>query len=264
MDLKLLLEKAIPTVLQVGEFIKQERIGFDAHKVSDKSLNQLVSYVDIEAEKQLVEGLSKVLPSAGFIGEEGTSTQTHNTEYTWVIDPLDGTTNFIHGLPVYCISVGLLHEKEPVIGIVFEMNRNELFTAYQNGGAWLNKQQISVTKTPNLKDTLLATGFPYYDFDKTQSYLKVLNHLMKNTRGLRRMGSAAVDLAYTACGRFDAYFEYSLSPWDVAGGACLVKEAGGIVCDFKGEDNYLFGKEILACNPFIAEELKRLLWEGFY
>jgi myo-inositol-1(or 4)-monophosphatase len=264
MDLKAILTLTENVVREAGAYIQSQRVGFDNSFVNDKSLNQLVSYVDVETEKLLVSKLSDILPKAGFIGEETATDSILSQDFTWVIDPLDGTTNFIHGLPVYCVSVGLLHFNVPVLGIVFEMNRNEMFTAYKDGGAFLNGKKINVTQTQKLNETLIATGFPYYDFENMKSYLNVLTELMKSTRGLRRMGSAAVDLAYTACGRFDAFFEYSLSPWDVAGGACIVKEAGGTVMDFRGGENYLFGKEIIACNPFVAKKILNLIQSKFY
>ncbi|MCO6495550.1 MAG: inositol monophosphatase [Bacteroidetes bacterium] len=264
MQLKDIVEDVKSLALEAGAFIEREKIGFNAQVVKEKSTNQLVSYVDIETEKLIVNGLSSIISQAGFIGEESAANHSNDHEYTWVIDPLDGTTNFVHNLPVYCISIGLLHFNKPVLGVIYEPNRKELFSAYDQGGAYLNNKKITVSHNNKLQSTLLATGFPYYDFDKIGAYLKVLDYLMKNTRGLRRMGSAAIDLAYTACGRFDGFFEYGLSPWDVAGGTCIVNEAGGNVCDFKGTDNYLFGKEIIACNPLIYEQLVRLIKENFH
>jgi len=263
MQLQEILKDVKSVALEVGTFIENERKNFDSNIVQEKSPNQLVSYVDIEAEKQIIQGLSAILPQAGFIGEEA----THNSEqkeYTWVIDPLDGTTNFVHNLPVFCISIGLLHQNKPILGVIYEPNRKELFYASENSGAFLNNRNIRVTQTETLQRTLLATGFPYYDFDKVRAFLNVLDYLMKNTRGLRRMGSAAVDLAYTACGRFDGFFEYGLSPWDVAAGACIVKEAGGIVCDFRNGNDFLFGKEIIACNTQIALSLVPFISKQFH
>jgi myo-inositol-1(or 4)-monophosphatase len=166
--------------------------------------------------------------------------------YTWIIDPLDGTTNFIHGIPTYAISIALYEEDKPVVGIVYEMNRGEMFFTFKGGAAYLNNKEIQVSKNDNLSQSLLATGFPYYDFDGMKGYLSALQYFMKNTQGMRRMGSAAVDLAYVACGRFDGYFEYGLSPWDVAGGVFIVQQAGGKVSDFKGGDDCIFGRAIVA------------------
>ncbi|MBX2985480.1 MAG: inositol monophosphatase [Bacteroidia bacterium] len=264
MQLQEILKDVKSLVLETGSFIETEQKTFNAKATQIKSPNQLVSYVDLEAEKQLIHGLSTIFPEAGFIGEETNPENTTKKEYTWIIDPLDGTTNFVHGLPIYCISIGLVQNNHPVLGVIYEPNRKELFSSYRHGGAFLNSQRIVVTQTNQLSDTLLATGFPYYDFEKINAYLKVLDYLMKSTRGLRRMGSAAVDLAYTACGRFDGFFEYGLSPWDVAGGACIVNEAGGHVCDFKGKGDYLFGKEIIACNSHIYQQVIDLIKSNFH
>jgi myo-inositol-1(or 4)-monophosphatase len=247
---------------EVGANIIQQRLNFDPAVVVEKGLNQLVSFVDIEAEKQLVEGLKKLIPEAGFITEENTVEQL-NTERVWIIDPLDGTTNFIHNLPVYSISIALAKGNEILIGVVYEMGKKDLFTAWQNGGAWCNGEKISVTKTSELSQSLIATGFPYYEFDQMEAYIKTLTYLMKNTHGLRRLGSAAVDLAYVACGKFDAFFETGLNAWDVAAGCLLVQEAGGTVYDFKGENNFLFGKSITAGNVPVNAILNQLVQSNF-
>lgn len=243
-------------VKEVGSFIHTESKKFTSASIELKGLNDLVSYVDKEAEEMLVIGLTNILPHAGFITEEGTA---HNEKepYVWIIDPLDGTTNFIHGLPVYSISVALLYQKQLVLGLVYEINKKELFYAHKGGGAWLNDKPIEVSPIDKLENSLLATGFPYHNFEGLDTYLDLLKHFMKDTHGLRRMGSAAVDLAYVACGRFEGFFEYNLNPWDVAGGAFIVHEAGGIVTDFKGGDNYLFGKSIIA-----AGKVNRVLFDA--
>lgn len=249
-------------VKSVGAFLQNEAQTFSADKVETKSLNQLVSYVDKTAEEKLVAGLKLILPEAGFITEEETIA-TEQKEFMWVIDPLDGTTNFIHQLPVYSISVALIQNNEPIIGVVFEPNRHELFYAWKDGGAYLNGHKISVSQNNLLKHGLLATGFPYYDFEQMQQYLDTLKTLLLATRGLRRMGSAAVDLAYVACGRFDGFFEYGLSPWDVAGGIVLVKEAGGMVSDFSGQNEAIFSKEIVAASSKVYPEFYDIINKGF-
>ena len=167
-------------------------------------------------------------------------------ELTWIIDPLDGTTNFVHGIPNYCVSIGLMQEGKIVAGVVYEVANDECFYAWKNGGAFMNKQPIQVSKAPAFSDCVLATGFPYYEFEQLEEYLRILNQLMKDTQGLRRMGSAAADMAYVACGRYGGYFEYNLNSYDIAGGVILVQEAGGTVTDFKGGDDFLFGREIVA------------------
>ncbi len=212
--------------------------------INEKSLNQLVSYVDIESEKMLVEGLLEITPNAAFITEEGTTDQNRTDQY-WIIDPLDGTTNYLFGHRQYSISIALVENGETVFGCVHIPMDNETYYADKTG-AYLNGEKISVSPRTNLVDTLIATGFPYYNFDEMESYLNVLKVLMQETKGLRRMGSAAIDLAYTACGKFDGFFELNLSPWDVAAGAYIVQQAGGKVTDFNEGDNYIFGNSIMA------------------
>ncbi len=263
MNLEIITAEINSIVLKVGDYILEQRMIFSQEKVEIKALNQLVSYVDIHAEKELVKNLSALLPEAGFITEEGTSV-TGIKEYNWIIDPLDGTTNFIHGVPVYSISIALAKENEVIIGVVYELGRKELFTAWQNGGAWLNGQPIKVSSETDLTKSLIATGFPYYDFEQMEAYINVLKNLLKSTHGLRRMGSAAVDMAYVACGRFEGFFEYGLHAWDIAAGILLVKEAGGDVVDFKGGNAYLFGKTIISGNSHIDKALLKLIKSEFY
>jgi myo-inositol-1(or 4)-monophosphatase len=238
---------------QVGAFIKNERKLFSVNKIEVKGKNDFVSYVDKTSEIKIIEGLSALLPDSGFIAEEGTSTKKGDV-YDWIIDPLDGTTNFIHGIPCYSISIALMQNKELVLGVIYEINLDECFYAWQGSKAYLNGQEINVSKTPTLADSLLATGFPYYDYSKLDQYMEVFKYFMKNTHGLRRLGSAATDLAYVACGRFDGFYEYCLQPWDVAAGAFIVQQAGGKTTDFNGGDNYVFGKEIVAGNSTFFPE----------
>ncbi len=239
----------------VGKFILEERSGFSQEKVEfKKSSSDLVSYVDKTAEEKLVAGLKDLIPKAGFLTEESTVEQKKE-EYTWIIDPLDGTTNFVHGIPVFAVSVGLLHHEKVVGGVVYEINRDECFYASEGNGAFLNGAPINVSRAETIEESLFSTGFPYYNFEKLEEYLAILNQLMKNSHGLRRMGSAATDLAYVACGRFEAFFEYNLNPWDVAAGIIIIQEAGGEVTDFKGGDDFLFGREIVAGGPVQKELL---------
>jgi myo-inositol-1(or 4)-monophosphatase len=262
MNIQSICTQACSLAKEAGQFIKEERKNFDANVVEVKSFNQLVSYVDKSAEEILVKGLAQIFPEAGFITEEKTIA-TEQKEYMWVIDPLDGTTNFIHNLPVYSVSIGLMHHQKVILGVVYEINLDELFYAWQGGGAWLNGNQIRVKTNTELGKSLLATGFPYYDFKAMEQYLNTLKHFMKNTQGMRRMGSAAVDLAYTACGRFDGFFEYGLSPWDIAGGICLIEEAGGIVTDFEGNGNCVFGKAIIGASSAIYPEFSGVIKSNF-
>lgn len=257
-NLEELNHKTISIIKDVGSFIRDARKTFDSSKVEHKGLNDLVSYVDKEAEKLLVESLSKLLPGSTFITEEETIERT-STEYTWIIDPLDGTTNFIHGLPVYSISVALYQNNEPIIGVVYEIGRDECFYAWKGGKAFMNKTEIKVSATNKLRDSLVATGFPYTKFEHIDKYLEILKGLMCETHGIRRMGSAAVDLAYVACGRFDAFFEYNLNAWDVAAGAFIVQQAGGKVSNFSGGNEFIESRQITAANPEISKELTRIL-----
>lgn len=262
MDLELLCRKACLVAGEAGNFIRQERQNFQESSVEIKSFNQLVSYVDKTAEEILVKQLSIILPEASFITEEQTIA-TQAKEWMWVIDPLDGTTNFIHDIPVYSVSIGLLQNNSVKMGVVYEVNKDEMFYAWSGGGAYLNGKRISVKINSELQKSLLATGFPYYDYHHMDAYLNVLKHFMKNTQGMRRMGSAAIDLAYTACGRFDAFFEYGLSPWDVAGGICLIEEAGGIISEFDGGKNALFGKSIMGASSAIYPAFSEVIKSHF-
>jgi myo-inositol-1(or 4)-monophosphatase len=234
-----------------GKFIANERAHFDLSKVENKGLHDLVSYVDKTSERQLVDSLQNLLPEAGFIVEEGTSTK-RGERFNWVIDPLDGTTNFISGVPVYAVSISLLEADELVLGVVYEIGHDECFYAWKGSKAYLNGEEIHVSNTATIPDALLATGFPYSNFEQLDNYLALLKWGMTEARGVRRLGSAATDLAYVACGRFDAFFEYDLKPWDVAAGAFIAQQAGGNVFDFSGGNQYVFGGEIIASNPLIS------------
>ncbi|MCL4171156.1 UNVERIFIED_CONTAM: hypothetical protein GTU68_039147, partial [Idotea baltica] len=208
--------------------MKEERSSFKQADVEVKELNNFVSYVDKQAEQRFVTALELLLPEAGFIAEEGTSSKK-GERYHWIIDPLDGTTNYVHGIPFYCTSVALMDGDELVMGVIYEPNTQECFHALTGQGAFLNGKPINVTDNSVLSDCLLATGFPYDDFEREDAFFKVLKTLTQQSRGLRRLGSAALDLAYVACGRFDGFFEYGLNPWDVAAGALIVQEAEGKV-----------------------------------
>lgn len=254
MELIRICEQMIKAATETGRFILAEQAKFTESKVEEKGLHNLVSYVDKTAEEKLVAALSQVLPEAGFITEEETVEQV-KAEYKWIIDPLDGTTNFIHGVPCYAVSLALVKDDVPVAGVIYEINRAESFYAWQGGGAYLNGKPIKVSDRTKLNDSLLVTGFPYYDYGKLDQYLSLFKHLMKHSRGIRRLGSAATDMAYVACGRFEAFYEYGLSPWDVAAGIIIVQEAGGVCADFSGGNNYLFGKELVCSNGHVQQEL---------
>lgn len=254
MNLEQLCQQTIEIAKKAGAFIKQEATTFDRSKIEFKGVNDLVSYVDKQTEIQVVEGLKKILPEAGFITEEGTET-IRQERYNWIIDPLDGTTNFTHGLQHYAVSIGLMENQEMVLGVIYNPEHDECFYAYKNGGAYLNGKPIKVSDAPALKDALIATGFPYHDFNLTQQYLQVLGSFMGKSHGVRRIGSAALDMAYVAAGRCEGFFEFNLNAWDVAAGIVIVQEAGGKMSKFTAGGDYLFGREMVASNGSIHQEM---------
>ncbi len=254
MNLLQTIEKAKKIAIDVGEFIRQESQNFTVDKVELKGKADLVSYVDQTAETRLVEQLSELIPGSSFITEENMVEQKQS-DNTWIIDPLDGTTNFVHGIPSYAVSVALQVDGKLSAGIVYEISRDECFWAVKGLGAFRNREMIHVTPANKIDDSLFSTGFPIYNFEKIDEYLAILNELMRNSHGLRRIGSAATDLAFVACGRMEGFFEYNLNAWDVAAGALIVQEAGGTVTDFKGGDDFLFGREIVAAGPVHSELL---------
>ena len=251
-ELEQLCQQACALVTSVADFIRGEVGKVGTEKIEVKALNSLVSYVDKTAERQLVAGLSELQPGSTFLTEEETVEQSAGV-FQWIIDPLDGTTNFLHQLPCFAVSVALRQHEEIVLGIVYEVNRQECFSTWKGGGAWLNGRRIHASDCDRLADSLVATGFPYREFETMEVYMKTLRQLMASTRGLRRYGAAAVDLAYVACGRFDSFFEYGLAAWDVAAGVLLVQEAGGRVSDFDGGGDYSFGGRLLAAAPGVFE-----------
>jgi myo-inositol-1(or 4)-monophosphatase len=254
MNLDKILNDSIEIVKKVGGYIKNEMPNLSNEIVETKSLHNFVTYVDKQAEKQLVTELSKLISEAGFVTEEETIEQAKNKKYKWIIDPLDGTTNFIHKLFPVAISVALQENEKTILGIIYEIGLDECFYSHINTSAYMNGKQISVSKTKKVSDSLIATGFPYYNYKKLPEFMKTIEFFMQKSHGLRRPGSAATDLAYVACGRFDGFYEYSLKVWDVAAGAFLVEQAGGKVCDFSGKNNYLYGQEIIASNNYIFSE----------
>jgi len=259
MKIEDIVQETEQIIKNCGQFIREESKKFSLDDVELKGKADLVSYVDKQTEKLLVSKLSKLMPEAGFITEEGTIDQLEK-EYTWIIDPLDGTTNFVHGIPSYAVSVGLKKGDTIVMGFVYEINRSECFYAWKDGGAYLDGESIKVSPVMGIEESLFSTGFPANDFPKVDQYLSILKELLSQSHGLRRMGSAASDLAYVACGRLQGFFEYNLKPWDVAGAASIVQEAGGFVSDFKGGDNFLFGGEIIAAcgvHPQLLEMINR-------
>lgn len=246
-------------VLEVAKFIRGEYGQVADSQIEDKSHNNFVSFVDKTSEKMLIEGLGGIVEGATFLGEEGMSEYDTKAPWAWIIDPLDGTTNFLHQIPIFSISVALQHEGQTVVGIVYDVMREESFLAVKGEGATLNGRKISVRQGISLSQSLLVTGFPYDDFGLTDNYMATLKHFWGTTRGVRRLGSAAIDLAYVAAGRFDGFWEYSLAAWDVAAGAFLVEEAGGTVTDFSGRRDFVFGEEIIAAAPNVHSEMLEVI-----
>lgn len=254
-NLEKICHDVVALARETGAFVKSERQK-NKLDIENKGTNDFVTHVDKGSEQRLVKGLKLILPQAGFIAEENTDT-TKGEEFNWVIDPIDGTTNFIHGLTPYAISIALMQHDQIVVGVVYEMGLDECFYAWKGGHAWLNGKQISVSDRKTVSDSLVATGFPYTMFKQMNVFLKSLDFFMRKSHGIRRLGSAAADLAYVACGRFEAFYEYNLNPWDVAAGALLVTEAGGRMSDFSGGNNYIFGKELVATNHHVYDEFLR-------
>ncbi len=263
MNLEVLTKEVIALAREVGSFLKDERKKFKLSDIEYKGHSNLVSYVDKAAEEKIVKRLLELLPEAGFITEEETINKTGEV-YNWIVDPLDGTTNFIHGLPLYSVSIALEQNKELVLGVVFEVNLDECFYAWKDGGAYVNGESISVSPHSQLSDTLIATGFPYFNFEKETQYLNIVRELMQQCHGVRRMGSAAVDMAYVACGRFDAYFEYNINLYDIAAGAVIVREAGGSAFNFAGGDEFYHSREMIASNGKVGEAMKEVVQRHFY
>ncbi len=256
MKLEVILIQVIEIVKEVGSFILEESKKLSASDIEVKGFNDFVTNVDKEAEQRLIGKLKGIIPNAGFIVEEDKS-QKEASEYNWIIDPIDGTTNFIHSIPVFSISVALRFRTDIIIGIVYEINSKECFHAIKNHPAFLNNDIISVSQNKILSNALLATGFPYNDFSQLDPYLLLFKDLMKHSSGIRRLGSAAVDLAYVACGRFDVFYEYGLKPWDIAAGSFIVQQAGGTVTDFSGRSDFIINRQIIASNTILHDEFVR-------
>lgn len=253
-----ILAKLLPFVHKTAEFISKEFMSFDPANIEIKGHNDLVSYVDKTAEAMLAEACLTITPDAGFINEE-TGIKSPDAEFVWIIDPLDGTTNFMQKIPIFAISIALQHEGKLVLGVVHEINRYETFTAIKGQGAFLNGKRIQVTEENQLSQVVVATGFPYSNFYNLEDYISMFKEFLYSTRGLRRLGSAAVDLAFTAAGRFGGFFEANLKPWDIAAGTLIVQEAGGLVTDYYGNTDCLFGNSILASSPSIHEQMMKII-----
>lgn len=247
MELEKICNQVIEAVKDAGAFINVQQRDNESHEIEVKGKHNFVTEVDKKTEQMLVGALGKILPEAGFIAEEGTSEKRGET-FNWIIDPVDGTTNFIHGAFPYAISVALAENDTPVLGVILELGRNECFYGWKNGGAWVDGRPIRVSGNKTLNSSLIAMGFPYTNFERMDQFMQTVAWFLKNSRGLRRLGSAATDIAWVACGRYDGFYEYGLNAWDVAAGMIILREAGGRCADFSGGEDCLFGEEIICSN----------------
>ena len=252
-----MLNTAVKAARRAGAIINRASNDLDLLTVRTKRENDFVSEVDHKAEQAIIDTLLTAYPKHAILAEE--SGETGKSEFQWVIDPLDGTTNFLHGFPQYAVSIALLHKGQLDQAVIFEPTRNELYTASRGRGAFLNDRRIRVGRRDKLQDALISTGFPYRDFTHLDAYTGMFRDLVQKTSGLRRPGSAALDLAWVAAGRTDGFFEIGLNPWDVAAGCLLVQEAGGLVSDFTGESGYLKSGNIVAGSPKIFAQLLKAI-----
>ncbi|MFZ9136645.1 MAG: inositol monophosphatase family protein [Hylemonella sp.] len=255
-----MLNVAVKAARAAGAIINRAALDVESVRVSQKQVNDFVTEVDQASEDTIIETLLTAYPGHGIWAEEsGREHGAKDSEFVWIIDPLDGTTNFIHGFPVYCISIALSVRGKIEQAVIYDPTRNDLFTATRGRGAYLNDRRIRVSKRTDLKQCLVSTGFPFRKGDDFSKYLAMMSEVMQRTAGLRRPGAAALDLAYVAAGYADGFFETGLSPWDVAAGSLLVTEAGGLVGNLTGEADFLEQKECLAGNPRIYGQLVGLL-----
>lgn len=255
-----MINVAVKAARAAGNIINRAALDIEAVRVSQKKANDFVTEVDHAAEAAIIETLLTAYPGHGIWAEEsGREHGAQDSEYVWIIDPLDGTTNFIHGLPVYCVSIALAVKGKVEQAVVYDPTRNDLFTATKGRGAYLNDRRIRVSKRTELKQSLISTGFPFRPGDNFNNYLQMMGEVMQRTTGLRRPGSAALDLAYVAAGRTEGFFELGLQPWDVAAGSLLVTEAGGLVGNFTGEADFLEQHELVAGTPRVYGQLVGIL-----
>src|SRR5262245_15210783 len=248
-----MLNIAVKAARRAGAIINRASRNLDIVSVREKAANDFVSDVDREAEAAIIKTLRDAYPDHSILAEE--SGASGKSEYRWNVDPLDGTTNYLHGFPQYAVAIALMHRETVTQAVVYDPGRNDLFTATRGRGAFLNDQRMRVSKRAELKAGLIGTGFPFRQLDHLETYLAILRDIMKNSAGVRRAGSAALDLAYVAAGRLDAFWELGLGPWDMAAGSLLITEAGGLVGDLEGESGYMESGHIVAGNPRIFVQL---------
>jgi myo-inositol-1(or 4)-monophosphatase len=253
-----ILTNAVKAARRAGSIITRASQDVGALKIRSKTYNDFVSEVDHAAERAIIETLQDAYPDHGFLGEESGDTNP-DAENIWIIDPLDGTTNFLHNFPQYCVSIALMQRGQLTQAVVYDPNRNDLFTATKGRGAFLNDKRIRVTNRIKLQDSLIGTGFPFRDFSHLDTYMPMLKDMIKKASAIRRPGSAALDLAYVAAGYLDGFWEIGLSKWDIAAGALLVQEAGGIVADFEGNESWFGTGNIVAANPKVFAQMLQVL-----
>lgn len=252
-----MLNTAVKAARRAGGIINRAGQNLDVLKVSSKASNDFVSEVDRSAEQAIIEILHKAYPDHAILAEE--SGGQGRSDYQWIVDPLDGTTNFLHGFPQYAVSIALSHKGQLTQAVVYDPVKNDLFTATRGVGAYLNDKRLRVSKRTTLEGALIGTGFPFRQMDNLDAYLAMFRDVLQKTAGLRRPGSAALDLAYTAAGWYDGFWELGLSPWDMAAGCLLITEAGGLVGDLSGEPNYMKSGHIVAGNPRVFGQLLKTL-----
>lgn len=251
-----MLNTAIKAARRAGSIIARASRDLDTLTITQKTGNDFVSEVDHEAEAAIIKVLLGAYPDHSILAEE--SGASGKSDYQWIIDPLDGTTNFIHGFPQYSVSIGLRHKGVLTQAVVFDPTRNDLFTATRGAGAYLNDQRMRVGKRNGLDHALIGTGFPFREFQNAEAYLTLFKELMFKTAGIRRAGSAALDLAYVAAGRLDGFWEYGLRPWDMAAGALLITEAGGLIGDMDGEPTHMETGNVIAGSPKVFDQLLKV------
>lgn len=252
-----MLNIAVRAARRAGNIINRATRNLDLVVFREKAANDFVSEVDREAEQAIIRTLREAYPDHSILAEESGASGT--SEHQWIIDPLDGTTNFIHGFPQYAVAIAHKHRGVITQAVIYDPSRNDLFTATRGRGAFLNDQRIRVSKRTHLRSSLIGTGFPFRQLEHVDAYLVILRDMMKGAAGVRRAGSATLDLAYVAAGRLDGFWEFGLSPWDMAAGALLIAEAGGLVGDLNGENKYLETGNIVAGNPKVFVELLRAI-----
>lgn len=257
-----MLNIAIQAVRQASKIIVRFEDQLDKLTVNEKSQNDLVTQVDHMAEEEIIASINRAYPNHAFLAEESGRHGEQSNEFCWIIDPLDGTKNFVHGFPQYCISIALLHKNQLEIGVVYDPIRQDLFTAVKGQGAHLNNRRIRVSGTKKLENALVGTGFPFRDKSHIKPYLNTFQTIFPKVSDIRRAGAAALDLAYVAAGKLDGFWEATLKPWDMAAGVLLIKEAGGIVSDFHNEGRFMDSGNIVAGNPKIHKELIGLIQES--